>query len=177
MVYGFIHQSGGTIKLKSELGKGTGLVLYLPLVVLQASAAGDDARLERPALKRGQGELLLLVEDDPDVASTVTDQLQTLGYSVLCAENAEDARNLAFDLPELRGVLSDIIMPGQTNGLALAREIRRKRNDLGIALMTGYADWSALAGQDAQCEFPVLAKPFADDQLADTLQQILSSKT
>ncbi|WP_428648517.1 PAS-domain containing protein [Roseibium sp.] len=176
MVYGFIHQSGGTIKLNSELGKGSCLVLYLPLKNLQGTAAGNESRADRPAPKRGNGELLLLVEDDPDVANAVTDQLQSLGYAVLCAESAQDARNLAQELPELRGVLSDIVMPGQVNGLALAREIRRNRADLGIALMSGYTDWAALSGPESSCEFPVLAKPFADDQLADTLQKILSPK-
>jgi len=173
MVYGFIRQSGGAIHISSALGVGTYLTLYLPYRKLPAGAqspAGRDA-----PVKRGRGELLLLVEDDPDVADTVTDQLQGLGYAVLRAESAEDARTLALDLPELRGVLSDIIMPGQVNGLTLAREIRQKRHDLGIALMSGYADWTSVADQDRSCEFPVLAKPFADDQLADTLQKILST--
>lgn len=175
MVYGFIHQSGGAIQVSSALGVGTWLTLYLPLERVRAEAVSQGTgRTE--TVKRGQGELLLLVEDDLDVANTVTDQLQNLGYSVLLAESAEDARALALDLPELRGVLSDIIMPGQVNGLALAREIRQKRADLGIALMSGYADWSKLSGQERTCEFPVLAKPFADDQLADTLQQILSAE-
>ncbi len=176
MVYGFIRQSGGAIQVSSALGVGTYLTLHLPLVRRAAPAAPGTEAGAAAAVKRGRGELLLLVEDDPDVASTVTDQLQNLGYSVLQAESADDARALALDLPDLRGVLSDIIMPGQVNGLALAREIRRKRTDLGIALMSGYADWSALAGQDSTCEFPVLAKPFADDQLADTLQRILATK-
>ncbi|GAB4526822.1 MAG: PAS-domain containing protein [Roseibium sp.] len=176
MVYGFIRQSGGAIQISSALGVGTYLTLYLPLVRLAAASAASADAQPGAAPKRGKGELLLLVEDDPAVAEAVTDQLQNLGYSVLLAESAEDARSLALDLPELRGVLSDIVMPGQVNGLALAREIRRKRADLGIALMSGYADWSALAGQERGCEFPVLAKPFADDQLADTLQQILSAK-
>lgn len=173
MVYGFIRQSGGAIQISSAPGAGTWLTLFLPLVRLRAEQMGAVVAGASAQPKRGQGELLLLVEDDADVANTVTDQLQNLGYSVLLAESAEDARALALELPELRGVISDIIMPGQINGLALAREIRRKRTDLGIALMSGYADWSALAGQDRSCEFPVLAKPFADDQLADTLQQIL----
>ncbi|PVB62473.1 PAS-domain containing protein [Labrenzia sp. 011] len=175
MVYGFIRQSGGAIQISSALGIGTYLTLYLPLRRLEAGAGGTPAdRLATPP-PRGKGELLLLVEDDPDVANTVTEQLQNLGYSVLRAESAEDARSLALNLPELRAVLSDIIMPGQVNGLALAREIHRKRKDLAIALMSGYADWSALAGQDAQCEFPVLAKPFAEDQLADILHRILAT--
>ncbi|MCV0428727.1 MAG: PAS-domain containing protein, partial [Roseibium sp.] len=174
MVYGFIHQSGGAIQVDSKPGKGTRLTLYLPYQEMElAGKAGGDTT-KKADLKRGEGELLLLVEDDPDVANAVTDQLQNLGYTVLRAESAADACQLALDLPELRGVLSDIIMPGQINGLALAREIRQKRQDLGIALMSGYADWSALAGQGEACEFPVLAKPFADDQLANTLHEILS---
>ncbi|WP_298984536.1 PAS-domain containing protein [uncultured Roseibium sp.] len=176
MVYGFIRQSGGAISVSSALGAGTCFTLYLPFIRLAKHDGPLGGEAEASDFKQGEGELLLLVEDDPDVATAVTDQLQNLGYSVLLAESAEDARSLALDLPEIRGVLSDIVMPGQINGLALAREIRQKRTDLGIALMSGYADWSSLSGHGQQCEFPVLAKPFADDQLADTLQQILSPK-
>ncbi|WP_208986047.1 PAS-domain containing protein [Labrenzia sp. OB1] len=175
MVYGFIRQSGGAIQISSALGIGTYLTLYLPLKRLEAGDGGTLAETRGARPPRGQGELLLLVEDDPDVANTVTEQLQNLGYSVLRAESAEDARSLALDVPELRAVLTDIIMPGQINGLALAREIHQKRDDLAIALMSGYADWSSLAGQDTGCEFPVLAKPFAEDQLADTLHTILAT--
>ncbi|TYC60598.1 PAS domain S-box protein [Rhodobacterales bacterium] len=177
MVYGFIRQSGGGLQVDSEPGAGTSLTLYLPLQRLpgRSSSLADEAGEDRD-LKRGQGELLLLVEDDPDVADTVTDQLETLGYAVLRAESADDARTLALDLPELRGMLSDIVMPGQINGLALAREIRRKRGDIAIALMSGYADWSGVDGQEQHCEFPVLEKPFADARLAELLHQILSVK-
>ncbi len=172
MVYGFIQQSGGAIQVRSKLGEGTALTIYLPLVRLQD--AGDIGKSEdKASLKYGSGELLLLIEDDPDVSETIADQLQNLGFAILKAENADDARQLALDLPELRAVLSDIIMPGQTNGLKLAREIRQNRPELGIALMTGYADWSALADNSSSCEFPVLAKPFNDYQLAETLRKIL----
>ncbi|MEP2704390.1 MAG: PAS-domain containing protein [Roseibium sp.] len=171
MVYGFIQQSGGGIKVKSAPGNGTALKIYLPLQ--KVAGIGLDAESGETLPERGQGELLLLVEDDHNVADTVADQLQNLGYAVLRAESAEDARQLATDLPEIRGVLSDIIMPGQLNGLALAREIHKERSDLGIALMTGYADWSSLTDQTANCEFPVLAKPFGDVQLAKTIQKIL----
>ena len=177
MVYGFIRQSGGAVSVDSKPGSGTCLTLNLPYRRVAASGLADGKESSDEYLKRGQGELLLLVEDDPDVANTVTDQLQNLGYAVLRAESADDARALALDLPELRAVLSDIIMPGQMNGLMLAREIRRQRKDLGIALMSGYADWSDLAGNERDCRFPVLAKPFTDDQLALTLQSILQKST
>ena len=173
MVYGFIRQSGGAVTVDSKQGRGTCLTLYLPYRRVPASGNAGGGASQEDALKHGHGELLLLVEDDPDVANTVTDQLQNLGYSVLRAESADDARALALDLPELKAVLSDIIMPGQMNGLVLAREIRRQRKDLGIALMSGYADWSDLAGNEQDCQFPVLAKPFTDAQLAQTLRKIL----
>ncbi|MBN9672365.1 PAS-domain containing protein [Roseibium aggregatum] len=176
MVYGFIRQSGGAIQVDSAPGAGTCLSLFLPLERLERAWGKTEGADKAPDVKRGQGELLLLVEDDPDVADTVTDQLQTLGYTVLRAESAEDAKTLALELPELRGVLSDIVMPGQQNGLVLARDIRRHRQDLAIALMSGYADWSGLSDQGNRCEFPVLAKPFADGELAETLHRILSLK-
>ncbi|WP_299482620.1 PAS-domain containing protein [uncultured Roseibium sp.] len=174
MVYGFVQQSGGAITVESKPGKGTCLTIFLPFHQVAVSSSLADGFESDTGPQPGAGELLLLVEDDPDVATAVTDQLQNLGYAVLRAASVDDARSLARDLPELKGVLSDIIMPGQTNGLALAREIRRERQDLGIALMSGFADWSDLAGHDRECEFPVLAKPFADDQLADTIRKILS---
>lgn len=177
MVYGFMRQSGGAVDIISEPGTGTEFRLYLPARTMPAVAAEPEAlnSFGETANLRGNGELLLLVEDNPDVAAVLTEELAGLGYSVLLAENAEDARVLAVELPDLRAVLSDIVMPGQMNGLALAKEIRTKRQDLGIALMTGYADWSSLDAELPDCEFPVLAKPFQTDHLAWTLRQILTS--
>lgn len=172
MVYGFIQQSGGAISVESTSGTGTALTLYLPLKAVSAALASQSVAQVDAVLKRGQGELLLLVEDDADVGAAIADQLQNIGYAVLRAENAEDAFDLAVDLPDLKGVLSDIIMPGQMNGLSLVRKIRKARSDLGIVLMTGYADWTSLAENGAGCEFPVLSKPFGDRQLADTLHEV-----
>jgi len=177
MVYGFMRQSGGAVEIASEPGAGTEIRLYLPAKAPPHAAAetSDLVSMEQSGNLRGNGELLLLVEDNPDVAAVLTEELAGLGYSVLLAENAEDARVLAVELPDLRAVLSDIVMPGQMNGLALAKEIRAKRQDLGIALMTGYADWGNLDADLPDCEFPVLAKPFQTDHLALTLRQILAS--
>jgi len=175
MVYGFMKQSNGAVDVASHPGQGTTIALYLPLSKqdpeppLRKSAepqAGDST------LPKGSGELILLVEDDADVAAVLAGQITELGYTVLVAEGAEDARKLAEDLPDLKGVLSDIVMPGQMNGLVLARHMRSRRKDLGIALMTGYANWSGSDGQDEDCGFPVLPKPFENESLARTLKQI-----
>lgn len=176
MVYGFMRQSGGAVEVSSKPGSGTEFRLFLPVRKSEntstSESASDDGEFAETL--RGDGELVLVVEDDPDVALILTDQLSELGYSVLLAESAEDARSLAIELPELRGVLSDIVMPGQMNGLILAREIQSKRNDLGIALMTGYADWGGMEALDTDCDFPILSKPFTNSSLAQTLKQILT---
>ena len=176
MVYGFMRQSGGAVEVSSKPGSGTEFCLFLPATKTDRTAATEGGRddAEFTETPRGNGELVLVVEDNPDVASVLADQLSELGYSVLLAESAEDARSLAIELPELRGVLSDIVMPGQMNGLVLAREIQSKRNDLGIALMTGYADWGGMEAQNTDCDFPVLSKPFTNNSLARTLKQILT---
>ena len=176
MVYGFARQSGGAIQVSSTVGKGTEFSLLLPLCAAASEALQDAVIGSQPemALPKGSGELVLLVEDNADVAQVLAEQVRDLGYTVLVAENAEDARNLATDLSEIRGVLSDIVMPGQTNGLALAREIRSRRSDLGIALMTGYADWSNLNAKGDEIAFPVLSKPLRQDRLAEILKQIVT---
>ncbi|EFO31414.1 PAS domain protein [Roseibium sp. TrichSKD4] len=178
MVYGFIQQSEGVIDIRSKRGAGTEIQLFLPLQSapenLTATSEVGSKALEDNAL-RGNGELVLLVEDNPDVAAVLAVQVQDLGYSVLVAEGAEDARSLASELPDLSGVLSDIVMPGQMNGLSLARKIKAARPKLGIALMTGYANWSSDDDNSNHCEFPVLPKPFESESLARTLKDITSS--
>lgn len=176
MVYGFMRQSKGAVEVISHFGRGTEFCLYFPATPVMVPDIATDTATDGETMTslHGNGELLLVVEDDPDVASVLTDELAALGYSVLLAENAEDARSLAVELPDLKAVLSDIVMPGQMNGLALAKEIRAERQDLGIALMTGYADWSGLDTDASECEFPVLSKPFRNETLARTMKQIVN---
>ncbi len=177
MVYGFVRQSGGAILITSATPKGTEIRLLLPALETTSGDRtyefGNEGCFgETP---QGNGELVLLVEDNIDVAQVLAEQIRDLGYTVLRAESAEDARTLAIDLPDIAAVLSDIVMPGQMNGLELAREIREKRASLGIALMTGYADWNSLEPGGRNINFPVLTKPLKNDSLARTLQQILTT--
>ncbi|GGB32089.1 signal transduction histidine kinase [Roseibium aquae] len=175
MVYGFMKQAGGAVDIQSTPGRGTTITLYLPLARGAKAGPRSDGRsdlAEMVDVPHGAGELILLVEDDADVAAVLASQITELGYTVMVAEDAEDARHLAADLPELRGVLSDIVMPGQINGLTLARDIKAARADLGIALMTGYANWTGADGRADDCGFPVLPKPFESGSLARTLKQI-----
>src|SRR5262249_20331679 len=119
-VHGFAHQSGGTAMIDSVVGRGTTVSLYLPRA-LDVPARSDDDKPPEPA-----SGTALLVEDNIDVAEVSREMLIQLGYAVQVAGNAERALALldrqAFDL-----VLSDIVMPGQLNGVELARTIRQRK--------------------------------------------------
>ncbi|MEH0070371.1 ATP-binding protein [Pannonibacter sp. Pt2-lr] len=139
MVYGLARQAGGHADISTAPGAGTTVSLLLPLRA-GSSHSGTGASGTQTALAMGSGELILLVEDEAAVAEAVALQIRDLGHTVLTAEGPADALELARDVPEIRAVLSDVVMPGQMNGLALVRQIRQERPDIGIALMSGYAD-------------------------------------
>jgi CheY-like chemotaxis protein len=159
-VHGFAHQAGGTIAVESELGKGTSFTICLP-----RSTAALKQRPEEVS-RRGSGTVLL-VEDNPDVANASTDLLEELGYAVRWAADVDTALSEAaangIDL-----VLSDIVMPGKMDGLALARILKQRHPLLPILLATGYSD----AARDAGGEFPILRKPYQIHELNEALSRL-----
>ena len=159
-VHGFAHQAGGTITVESELGQGTSFTLYLP----RSTAMPKQPLPESSSLGTGT---VLLVEDNPDVAIASTDVLEQLGYSVRWASDAEGAlREIAGNGIDL--VLSDIVMPGSMDGLALARALKRKHPGLPILLASGYSD----AAQNVKAEFPILRKPYQIHELNEAIARL-----
>jgi len=123
-------------------------------------------QLSQESSSLGTGTVLL-VEDNPDVATASTGLLEQLGYSVRWASDAESAlREMAVDGIDL--VVSDIVMPGPMDGLALARALKRKHPGLPILLASGYSD----AAQNAQAEFPILRKPYQIHELNEALARL-----
>ncbi len=166
-VYGFTHQSGGTVTIDSLLERGTTVTLYLPRATEEAE---QKVASEDPAAP--QGETVLLVEDNAEVAEVSSSMLQEAGYRVEHVLNADAALNLLdhrrFDL-----VLSDIIMPGRYDGLALARLLRQRAPDLPVLLVTGYSNRAT----EAATEFTVLRKPFHFQQLSQAVARALDKST
>ncbi len=159
-VHGFAHQAGGTVTVASELGKGTTLTIYLPRSMPEAVSESADPGAV------GNGTVLL-VEDNPDVASASTGLLEQLGYSVRWVADAESALS-ALDRDGIDLVFSDIVMSGKMDGLGLARAIKQKHPALPILLTTGYSD----ALQNVRGDFPILRKPYQLHELSRALSRL-----
>jgi len=160
-VHGFAHQAGGSVKVESELGKGTKVTMLLP-----RDRSGPLADRHTVSEMAGTGTVLL-VEDNPDVASVSSSLLEQLGYTVRRVSDAEAAlREIERDGVDL--VFSDIVMPGKIDGLSLARRLRQIRPDLPILLATGYSD----AAADVRGDFPILRKPYEIHQLSQAIAKL-----
>ena len=172
MVYGFIKQSGGGVRIRSRQALGTTVALLLPRPQLAANA-GHGRHAESAAAGASLcGRVVLLVEDDPEVRKVVRNQLAALGCSVLEAENGSEAADMIETIPAISLVLSDVVMPGGMDGRALARFVRRFRPEVPVLLMSGYAEQGD-PGVAGEGRAPLLDKPFSREQLAEALRALV----
>ncbi|CAN7376406.1 PAS domain S-box protein [Brevundimonas sp. LjRoot202] len=164
-VYGFARQSGGGVRLTSSPGRGTEVRLYLPPLATREEAEPATPPTEVRAVTAGRR--LLLVEDDPGVATVAQELLEGLGLEVRSAENAPDAlerlRQERFDV-----MLTDVVMPGGMTGIELARECARTWPEMRIVLTSGYAGDDVDAAL-ADAPWPFIRKPYSGRQLAAVL--------
>lgn len=164
MAYGFARQSGGGMTIHSQPDQGTTVLMVLPLTL-----PAVDTELPDEAIVTAEGgQLVLLVEDDPNVRRIVRQHLIALGYPVIEAEDGAQALAMIEQIEDIAIVVSDIIMPGGIDGRQLAERVRADRPAMRIVLMSGYADE---AEEGAASDLPVLAKPFDRQDLARALQR------
>ncbi|HEX9182994.1 MAG TPA: PAS domain S-box protein [Burkholderiales bacterium] len=171
MVYGFARQSGGTVQLESEVGKGTTVRLFLPL---PADAAPVDAARGSGAAPVGS-ESVLVVEDEAPVREIAVGFLARLGYRVHQAADAESALQILRSRPEIELLFTDLALPG-VDGAALARQARALRPDLGVLYTTGYASGSILESLPEPERSAVLPKPYRREELAFVVRKILAER-
>src|SRR5690606_15620846 len=158
--------------IDSELGKGTAITLLLPRSA-QPMASGSDDALPVDGPASAPDRCVLLVEDDAEVATLVEEMLRVIGYDVVRAKSAQAALGALADERRIDLVFSDIMMPGGTNGIELAKEIRRRRADLPVLLTSGYAEST---GNEAHAlDIPVLRKPYAIEDLRVAVRQQLAA--
>jgi CheY-like chemotaxis protein len=169
MVYGFVKQSGGHIKIYSEEGHGTTIKLYLPLAEQTTPLA--DAAPVLPA--EGGTESVLAVEDDILVRDFVAAQLCSLGYQVLTAGNAAEALAVIESGADLDLLFTDVIMPGSMNGRQLADEARRRRPSLKVLFTSGYTENAIVHHGRLDPGVLLLSKPYRKSDLARLIREAL----
>ncbi|HWJ72537.1 MAG TPA: PAS domain S-box protein [Kaistia sp.] len=177
MVYGFVTQSGGLIRLESEPGHGTTVRIYLPGVRPQASPDTMDGNAKRETTRPPGGtETILVVEDEPRVRRVAVARLRDLGYEVIEASNAAEALATAGEDRTIDLLFSDVVMPGGMDGGTLAAEIRALRPGIKVLLTSGYAEPSI--AERGQAETGTwLRKPYTTAALATRLRTLLGPGT
>ena len=176
MVYGFMKQSGGSLRLYSEEGHGTTVRMLFPCEAAKVEPEG--AQPQRSMADKHGNETVLVVEDQIDVGDYAEAVLTEFGYTVLRAENADqalailDGAGAKIDL-----LFSDLIMPGGMNGVMLAREVKRRRPRINVLLTTGYAE-SSIERVDARgAEFELIQKPYKRTELATKVRRVIDGPT
>ena len=174
-VYGFVKQSGGHIKIYSEVGLGTSLKIYLPRWTAEAGAEPASAGIPAATLRARNHEIILLVEDDEKVRHVTVDALRELGYTVVQASSGEAALEQFRIQPRIDLLLTDIVMPGMT-GRGLADRVHAEQPDLKVLYMTGYTRNAVVHNGVLDAGVAFLQKPFTVDQLASKVRQVLDGE-
>jgi PAS domain S-box-containing protein len=170
-VYGFIKQSGGHVKIYSEVGNGTTVKLYLPRYHCTDNV--PDARPENCEIPRGRGELVLVVEDDPDVRDYSVEMISDLGYSVLSASDGAGALRLLYSRRAVTLLFTDVGLPGGMNGRQLADQARRRQPRIKVIYTTGYARNAIVHQGRLDPGLEVIFKPFTYSDLAIKIRRVL----
>jgi PAS domain S-box-containing protein len=170
MVYGFVKQSAGHIKIYSEENRGTTVKIYLP--------PGTGASLVSEAavtpIIEGGHEIILVVEDDKLVRDYVTTQLHTLGYTTLAAGNAEEALAMIDARTEFDLLFTDVIIPGGMNGRQLADEAQKRRPKVKVLFTSGYSENAVIHYGRLDPGLLLLAKPYRKSDLATMIRRGLA---
>ena len=172
-VYGFIKQSGGHVKIYSEVGEGT----TSSSICLAIAGTGDvaDTRSETREVPRGRGELVLVVEDDPDVRDYSVEMISDLGYSVLSARMAQPRFGFWIHIAKSAFSFTDVGLPGGMNGRQLADQALRRQPRLKVLYTTGYARNAIVHQGRLDPGVEVVFKPFTYSDLAAKIRHVLDN--
>jgi PAS domain S-box-containing protein len=174
MIYGFAKQSGGHAKIYSEEGRGTSVKIYLPRTRDQVDVAKPEAAVSR--MPRGEGQTVLVVEDDDGVRTLVVNNLTDLGYRVLQADTGPAALAVAGSNPALDLLLTDVMLPGGMTGRQLSEALGAKQAGLRTLFMSGYAANSIVHHGRVDPGVHLLQKPFGKMDLAKAVVRALAGQ-
>jgi signal transduction histidine kinase/ActR/RegA family two-component response regulator len=173
-VYGFAHQTGGFCRIKSEVGQGCVIEIYLPQSAGAASTTSKERDNVMPFQRAINGEVVLIVEDEDGVREIACESLHALGYGVMTAPDARIALDILRSPTRIDVLFSDIVMPGGMNGAQLAKEATQIRPALKVLLTSGYIATATGGVRELPKGVPLLRKPYMREDLAAKLQSIIT---
>ncbi|WP_161974225.1 PAS domain S-box protein [Rhizobium deserti] len=173
MVFGFAKQSGGHVKIYSEVGHGTTVKMYLP----RAIASEDREVVVQSGPIPGGSETILVAEDDDEVRDTVVETLTDLGYKVLKAPNADAALVIVEAGIPIDLLFTDVVMPGLMKSPELARRARERQPDIAVLYTSGYTENSIVHGGRLDAGVELLSKPYTREALARKVRQVLAGRS
>jgi PAS domain S-box-containing protein len=172
MVYGFVKQSGGHVKLYSELKQGTTVRIYLPRVRQEEDLVTE---VDSGPIKGGT-ETVLVAEDDEDVRSTVVELLSDLGYRVLKAKDAQSALAIIESGVPIDLLFTDVVMPGPLRSPELARKARERLPDIAVLFTSGYTDNAIVHAGRLDEGIELLSKPYSREAMARKIRHVLRNQ-
>jgi CheY-like chemotaxis protein len=173
MIYGFVRQSGGQVRIDSTTGAGTTVQLFLPrhrgAVIEDGSQPASDN-----SPRAGSGETVLIVDDEPSIRMLVVETLEDLGYAAIEAADAKAGLQILQSNVRVDLLISDVGLPGGMNGRQMADAARIVRPGLKVLFITGYAENAAVGGGQLDPGMHILTKPFALEKLASRIKAIIT---
>lgn len=169
MVYGFIKQSGGHIRIDSALDQGTTIRLYLPKAM--TGIAGPIKRQQRPGSAEfdPHGKTIMVVEDDANVRQMAVDMLTSLGCRTVQAADGQEALKLLDEMENISLLFSDMVLPGNMNGPDVVREARKKHPNIKILYCSGYTRHALIEERYLKGDVDLIEKPYKKEILAQKL--------
>jgi PAS domain S-box-containing protein len=172
MVYGFVKQSGGHVKIYSEAGLGTTVKLYLP----RSLKAEDPVAPSQDVTVMGGSETILVAEDDPELCDTVVEMLKNLGYRVLKVHDAAGALTIIESGIRIDLLFTDVVMPGPLKSTELARQARARQPEIAVLFTSGYTQNAIVHGGRLDPGVELLAKPYTREALARKVRHVLANQ-
>jgi PAS domain S-box-containing protein len=173
-VYGFVRQAGGHMTIYSEVGQGTTISLYFPAAT-NAGPAPAPAQTGMAAIPvLGNGQVVLIVEDDPAVRRLSKTRISSLGFACITAPTADAAWDIVTSRDDITLVFADLVVPGTLSGYDLAKRLSAERPDIRILLTSGFSE-GLLRGGRLGPEYRILRKPYRQADLATALQAVLAT--
>ena len=173
MIHGFVRQSGGQVRIYSEVGRGTTVCLYLPRFA--GAAEADCPSDAEPELEQGQGETVLVIDDEEAIRMLIGDVLGEAGYRILEAEDGPSGLKTLQSDTRIDLLITDVGLPGGFNGRQVADAARLDRPGLKVLFITGYAENAVVGNGYLEPGMQVMTKPFQMTDLALRVREIIES--